>query len=655
MAASSAAKLLTADASVVLTAATIKTQIAFNAAIARATAMSFSMAGLSGAMATASTATLGLTASLGPLLLAGGGLIYLAGKLADEWTKSAQSLDDYATAAAKASGNVDDAFKSAAMSAEQLFKAGKSSEQLEGELAGLREAGESVYESFLRGNLSAEQKDKQLKKIADTVMTLRKRTAELASMEKVRDSATGPESSNDAEKRLEREKEASKDAEKARKEALAVDLHAVELKKKAGELSAREEIRQLEEVKKAHQLTADEVRDIEGKQAEAQGRILKNNEEQWKKAAEAQKKAAEDGKKAAEDNFDLRTRALETERDATKTVEARVAKEKELVDLEAQKALFSEKNKTNRAAILENAKAEKALLDSQAKDEIAKRDAELAVQRKALAKDVATEEEAAAQDGFDKRRRLLDEEEARGKNVRGERLLLEREELEAAEATNKRRLEMVKEEAAAKRKAADVEASPEQKVINADTEALEVRRAEREAAKQTSDIFDRANANLVERTAHLREQLELLKKQKEEAKGPSFSGEAYGLESINENRSGLGISAKKARLVNEEGMTAKEIEAEISRNEGMLGNRKGAFQRTGSATGSTFGVSKGDLARAEAEAAAKPKSYEDAVTQIVDLLSRIADRIGRPAAGQDGKRQLSSMGVPHSLTPNIGF
>lgn len=442
----------------------------------------------------------------------------------------------------------------------------------------------------------------------------------------------------------------------ASKEELAGDLHAIDLRKKAGELSARQEVAALQAVLKAKAsiLEVDERQKIESEIAAANGKIRADNEKRW---ADAAKKSAEAAKKAAEDSIELKAKGLQTELESSKTLEGRLGIEKQLVDVEAQKALYSEKNAKNRQAILENAKAEKDLLDKQAAEAIEKRDSELASKRAELAKEQQAEADAAAEDQFAKRKRKLDEEAARGKNVHGERLRLEQDELEYAMAASEKKLAAVKAEIEAKRKAADAGATPEEKKINADTAALELKKAERDASRQTQEIFDKSNATLVERTKHLREQLELMRKQKAEAKDPSFSGEAYGVEAINENRAGLGVSRRKRGKVGENGMTEAEMEAEVARNEGILGNRQTYRDKTG-ALMPTFGVSRSAQEKAAAEAAAGPKNGADVQARQLSALETIAKMLGQAvgkAAGSTKDRGSSALGLAPSMYPNSSF
>lgn len=652
--ASTAAKVLNTNASVALTAGVIKTQIAFNGLMARAAAVSFSMSGMAASFAAARTATLGLTASLGPLVVAGAAVIALAKATADAWRDSAETLDDYVDSAGSVSASIDDAFKSAGMSAEELAKAGKTVADVNAELEALRQAGENIRQL----GLAPEEEARQLDKVSKAVVRLRNERTKLVEIEKAK-SQPQPSAIPVADT-----SEAEKSAEKARKESLSADLHAIDLKKKAGELSARQEITALEQILKAKgaSLKIEEKQRIEAEIAAAQGKIKADNEKRWeeaaKKSAETAKKAQEAGKKAAEENFDLRQKALETERDGKKTIEEKLELEKQLVDLEAQKALFSEKNKKNRQAILDNAKAEKDLLDKQANEEIAKRDADLAAKRADLAKEAASEEEAAQTVAFEKRRRQLDEEEARGRNVRAARKQLEEEEFKAAEASSKRRLELAKAEIAAKRKAADVDASPEQKKINAEREALDLKKAERDAAKESQEIFDKHNASLQERLKHLREQLDLIRKAKEEAKGgPTFSG-PYSLEQINENLSGWGVSKSRRGTVNQDGMTEADIEAEIKATEGRLGNRKEARRTSDAQAGPGFGTSKWDQKRAADEKAATTAvggEYGAAISTVIGLLQTIARAAGSSGSDKTSSKGLGSLGVPYQLQPNSSF
>ncbi len=442
----------------------------------------------------------------------------------------------------------------------------------------------------------------------------------------------------------------------ASKEEIAGDLHAIDLRKKAGELSARQEVAALQAILKAKAaiLEVDERQRIESEIAAANGKIKADNEKRW---ADAAKKSAEAGKKAAEESFALQGKGLQTELEATKKLEDRLEIEKKLVDLEAQKATYGEKNAKNRRTILDNAKAEKDLLDKQAAEAIEKRDTELASKRAELVAQQVADEDAAQEDLFAKRRRKLDEEAARGKNVYGERLRLEQDELEYAMAASEKKLAAVEAEIEAKRKAADAGATPEEQKINADTAALELRKAERDASRQTQEIFDKSNATLVERTKHLREQLELLRKQKEEAKDPTFSGEAYGAEGLGENRAGWGISRKKRGQVGENGMTEAEMKAEIARNEGILGNRQTYRDKTGQLM-PTFGVSRSAQEQAAAEAAAAPRNQTEQAAKMISLVESIARSVGAMGSnlGKSGKGSGSpALGLAPSLYPNTSF
>lgn len=90
------------------------------------------------------------------------------------------------------------------------------------------------------------------------------------------------------------DKKQEKEAEKARKEALAQDLHAIELRKRAGELSARQEIEALQRILQTRELAADERRQIEIRIADAEKKIREYGVAQEKKAAEARLDAIED-------------------------------------------------------------------------------------------------------------------------------------------------------------------------------------------------------------------------------------------------------------------------------------------------------------------------------------------------------------------------
>ena len=69
-----------------------------------------------------------------------------------------------------------------------------------------------------------------------------------------------PDPAEDARRAAE---EAAREAEEARREAVRADLRQLEHKKTMNQLTVQQEIAALEKIKRAHQLTADELMDIE--------------------------------------------------------------------------------------------------------------------------------------------------------------------------------------------------------------------------------------------------------------------------------------------------------------------------------------------------------------------------------------------------------
>lgn len=74
--------------------------------------------------------------------------------------------------------------------------------------------------------------------------------------------------------------EAAREAEEARREAVRADLRQLEHKKTMNQLTVQQEIAALVQIKRAHQLTADELMDIDERLYEARER-LKNDAYQW--------------------------------------------------------------------------------------------------------------------------------------------------------------------------------------------------------------------------------------------------------------------------------------------------------------------------------------------------------------------------------------
>ena len=86
-----------------------------------------------------------------------------------------------------------------------------------------------------------------------------------------------PDPAEDARRAAE---EAAREAEEARREAVRADLRQLEHKKTMNQLTVQQEIAALLQIKRAHQLTADELMDIEERLYEARER-LKNDAYQW--------------------------------------------------------------------------------------------------------------------------------------------------------------------------------------------------------------------------------------------------------------------------------------------------------------------------------------------------------------------------------------
>lgn len=86
-----------------------------------------------------------------------------------------------------------------------------------------------------------------------------------------------PDPAEEAKRQAE---EAAREAEEARREAVRADLRQLEHKKTMNQLTVQQEIAALEKIKRAHQLTADELMDIDERLYEARER-LKNDAYQW--------------------------------------------------------------------------------------------------------------------------------------------------------------------------------------------------------------------------------------------------------------------------------------------------------------------------------------------------------------------------------------
>jgi TP901 family phage tail tape measure protein len=626
---SSLAKALCAQRSIALTA-TLSTQ-AMAMAATEAAAI-----GLAGAQSTAAASAVTLSAGLGTIILPLAAItafaasidymrrsqeaanakaeeaLFLQERAADAYRAQKPLIQSAANALREYAGNVD-------LAATAMAKASNVKDLTEG-IAGLVD----------QLNQAQDKGDKDLvKMLSDRIRVLRGARQELVTAAaKAAEPAKTPtrESAVAAEKREKAEKEAAQRAEARRKEALAEDLSALEQRRKAGDLSAQQEIKALEELKSRHALTSDERRKMDEDIAAAQGRIQARNLEQWQKATER-------AREAAKQNMDLRRAALETERDAQKTVEGRLEVAKQLVDLEAEQALHAEKNAKNRKQILDNAEAQKKLLEQQAKDEAGQRDADLAAKRSELAKEQAVEEEAAQQILFDRRREQLDREAAAGKDVAQQRRRLEEEELAAAQAASERRLAMAAAEIEAKRKAADAGATPEEQALNAERAKLELAKAQRQAAEEKRGIVERSDAALNAETAKLREQLALLREQNtERTKGQATLGGVTGAEQLNENTGAWGVSRRQG-----DGRTADETEAElegqIARNEGILNSRR--------------------TMREGAGASADPlmTTQNSLLEQIRDAILAGGRRVGATVASAH-RTPLQPMGVPYQFQPN---
>lgn len=272
-----------ARATAVATAALVRKNAVLAVTTVRTAAASLSLAGLS-------TASLGVAASLGPLLLAGGAIIALAYETAEAWTDAAEALDDYTDAAAKSSAQIGTAFRSTRQSVEELREVGKTAKDLETEIKALLQAGENVRQL----NLAPEDEAARLATISKGLQDLREKKIQLAELEKA--DAERAKNQTPTSVAAPVDDEAAKAAEKARKERLAAELSRIDVLKNRRELSAQQEIDALNKVLETFKINASERRQIEERVAKLIGDTRAKAE---KEAANARKKNLSDTLKEA--------------------------------------------------------------------------------------------------------------------------------------------------------------------------------------------------------------------------------------------------------------------------------------------------------------------------------------------------------------------
>lgn len=334
------------------------------------------------ALATGQTAAAATTVTwasrIGPLL---GSMVRLAGvvglvaiglsawhKASTETIRKVAEQDRAVNAAAVRTRLLDDAFRSANTSAEQLMKE-KTGAQLGLEIQSVRQAMMNLKESFDAGNLSAVEYERQLKKLGDTIQNLQGKQAALDAHDKeqiklgrrsasslseeerkelvasqlsdIRKLSNAKEISaqqeifllnrvlekayvNAEERRRIEEQIASlrgelktdddKAAEDRRRNSFEEDLSAIKQLADAKELSARQEIAMLEEVLAKHRdITAEEERRVKEQIAGLKGKVKTYDAEQAEKAGKEAAKRAEKDRKETLDVRLAQIKALRTE------------------------------------------------------------------------------------------------------------------------------------------------------------------------------------------------------------------------------------------------------------------------------------------------------------------------------------------------------
>jgi len=205
-----------------------------------------------------------------------------------------------------------------------------------------------------------------------------------------------------------------------------------------------------------------------------------------------------------------------------------------------------------------------------------------------------------------------------------------------------------------KREQADLNATPEQKALNAQREALTVQKAQRQARQELQAIVNQDVEKLKTQTAELVKQRDLLREQNDERKkaagfqiDSSFGG-LSGVEGINTFGGGFEQVGGKPQATTEDGRTEADLDREIRRNQARIEQQKQQSpQNSTSTSGSNNPPNQRAMQSAETSAPNASQFQEGTgfdLTQVIGLLQNISGKLSQLLSeNSKSSRALSSL------------
>lgn len=298
------------------------------------------------------------------------------------------------------------------------------------------------------------------------------------------------------------------------------------------------------------QLSAGEdVVDQLNEEVEARNENLKKIAEE--EAALAKLKVAQDASAKIKADPGNAKQIKQQQAEEERQIDVATAQKKAALDAQTQEAIGN------------NLKARQKL-----QEDAAKKAADLEAKQAELARQRYEEEIAASQQAFAERKRQLDEEAQAGRDVSQERIKLAADEVSFQRKAIAEKLKLQQEEIKQKQALANVGATPEQERLNAEKANLELQKAQREAQAAQGSILDANKQRLIEQTAELVKQRDLLEEQIKKSKELSGFDSGFGTVStdINSNAAGIGVGRREVEK------QIRALDKQITRNQGILGN-----------------------------------------------------------------------------------